>query len=420
MRDAALSSQAAVRIDERSLAEIRDAVAEALGRFGVAGDVAVRSDRLVLHGNGPTVTLGIAELAAQWPGLDPELRRRRTAELARRLVADRRSAMQHKSERKRIRVPEWLAPVAIVAVAAAALFGLYVAYQSLSRGATGQAVDRKPSGQDNVDSYERQRETRAADVCEKTRSRVMRGALVGPADVEGWVVEHWFLSSRPGPVLIEHPALAGFVQPVAGEDKSRLAWDGAPALAQVDGPDTAVVLVPADVVTGSAVAWRGLRLVFTGRYVVPYFDEVARADYLRLGAALADALGADYGGVYARCATQKWHHVGAWFRGPTPGGATAALIFFMGVFADVPHLSGSVLAPGAGREPDWAYAFGRIAATTASLTKARVSHSLGPHGGMVAGADAGPSIITFPLRDANRASRASLEIARELDIGTLR
>jgi hypothetical protein len=242
------------------------------------------------------------------------------------------------------------------------------------------------------------------------------------------------LRSRPGPALIEHAALTGFVQPVPGEDKSRLAWDGAPALARVDGPDTAVVLMPADVVTGSAVAWRGLRVVFTGRYVVPYFDEAARTDYLRLAAALADALGADYGAVYARCATQQSHHVGGWFRGPTPGGATAALIFFMGVFADVPHVSGSVLAPvgqlagsaapanapGLGREPDWAYAFGRIAATTASLTKAGVSHSLGPHGGMVAGADGGPSIITFPLRDANRASRASLEIARELGIGTLR
>lgn len=416
-----------MRIDERSLAEIRDAVAEALGRFGVSGEVAVRSDRLVLHGHGPTVTAGIGDLAEQWSGLDPELRRRRIAELARRLVAGRRGAA-HKPERARVRVPEWLAPLAIVAVAAAALFGLYVAYQSLSRGGAVPAADRKPSGAarqsvngpDNADNYERQREARAARVCEITRSRVMRGGLVGPSDVEGWVVEQWFLRSRPGPALIEHAALAGFVQPVAGEDKSRIAWDGAPALARVDGPDTAVVLLPADVVTGSAVAWRGLRVVFTGRYVVPYFDEAARTDYLRLGAALADALGADYGGVYARCATQKSHHVGAWFRGPTPGGATAALIFFMGVFADVPHVSGSVLAPSAAREPDWAYAFGRIAATTASLTKARVSHSLGPHGGMIAGVDGGPSIITFPLRDANRASRASLEIARELGIGTLR
>ena len=75
--------------------------------------------------------------------------------------------------------------------------------------------------------------------------------------------------------------------------------------------------------------------------------------------ALTDAIGADYAALYAHCADDSAHYIGSWFRGPSPGGAMASLLYFMGTFGEHPDLRGSVLMPAQerARELDRAFAF---------------------------------------------------------------
>jgi hypothetical protein len=157
--------------------------------------------------------------------------------------------------------------------------------------------------------------------------------------------------------------------------------------------------------------------VLTGRYVVPYFTESDRIVYVRLATALREKLGAKYGALYARCAHGSTHHLGAWFAGPGANGAAASLLYFMGTFAEVPHLKPSVLASDGGAF-DHLLAFGSIVESTKTLDKARVLSLLAPNGGMIAGTSSDIHAITFPFHDSNRAARASREMARGLGIGT--
>lgn len=397
--------------------EMRQRLGEALSRFGVAGSVAVTGTLASLHGSGPTVTTELGALVDQWPDLPEDARQRRINEVARRLAGERRSLSGGASEPSRFTMPDWLPPLGIAAAAVIAIFGAWVLYQQWVNA--NRAREERPLIAD-YDAYERERLDRASRVCEATRSRVMRGAAVGPSDVEGWVVELWALRTPTKPVLAADPALALFFAPLPGQGKSGVVWTGAASLSGLEGPETNVAITEANVPATGAPMWRGLRVTLSGRYVVPYFHEQMRFDYLRFARALTDALGVDYAALYARCADGQSHHLGGWFRGPTPGGAVTSLLYFMGTFAEHPDIRASSLAPVGATGIDPAFAFRSVANASAALKKTRVMAMVGAEAGMISGLDDQVSTVTFPFRDSNRASRASRIIARDLGIGESR
>jgi len=399
---------------DSSAIELGQRLAETLSRFGIAGHVVVEGRTAILTGNGPTVSSDVGAVLDQWPNLPEDARQRRLAEIARKLAADRRARVGSGGASHGFSSRAFIARISALAGAFVLLCLGWMAYE---RWEASKAAERagKPVVAD-YDEYERQRAERAARVCDATRSRVMRGASVGPSDVEGWVVEYWALRDPAKPVLTTDPALQTFIAPVPGDAHHRVAWATAPTLSSLEGPDTTVTPIDDDVPASGPATWRGLRLVLTGRYVTPYFDETLRQEYQHLARALTDALGAEYAGLYARCAAGDSHLLGSWFRGPTPGGAVASLLFFMGTFGPHPDVRQSLLAPEGASFVDRGLAFRNVASAASPLKKARIMTLLGAENGAISGKDDQLSTVTFPFRDANRASRASREIARQLGI----
>jgi serine/threonine-protein kinase len=385
---------------------------EALARFGVAGNVAVTSGVATLHGNGPTVSAELGGLVGEWHLLPEEARTRHVSAVARRLSSERR-AVSSLAPAARSTFPAWVRPLALVVVIALAGMGLIRGYEYWAAG-RGEAAARAVSR--DYDGYERERAARAARVCDATRSRIMRGAAVGPSDAEGWLVELWALraAERPSPAL--EPALGDFVSAGTAGAKGRLVWTGARLLQGRDGPDTSVDVSEANLPETGAPGLRGVRLTFTGRLVPPYFEDTPRLEYQRFARALTDAIGADYGALYAHCAGNGAHHLGSWFRGPSPGGAATSLVYFMGAFGERPELRRSLLVQEGATSPDLWYAFQSVSHATGSLRKGRVMNMISTELGMIAGLDDRVSTITFPFRDANRATRAAHSMARELGI----
>jgi hypothetical protein len=111
--------------------------------------------------------------------------------------------------------------------------------------------------------------------------------------------------------------------------------------------------------------------------------------------------------------------VGSWFRGPTAAAAAGALTFFMGAFGEPPALRRTLLVPEGATAVRLDFAWEGVRRATAPLKKARIMALVGAEGGMIAGTDTSPSTISFPYRDANRATRAALGIARELGFGAV-
>jgi serine/threonine-protein kinase len=398
---------------QESAVELQQLVTESLGRFGVAGTVAIDGNRATLFGNGPTVELDVGPALADWDRLDDEGRRKRALDAARRLAAERRRFGVSGRAPDDRRMPAWwiLATigVALIGLGAAVLFWLVDAATKSHTPASRSApvVD--------YDAYERERVERADRVCNATRSRIMRGAPVGPSDVEGWVVELSLLSSKDSPDLVSAPALSSFVSAARGP--GRIVWPQAGSVANLDGPDTAATVTAANVPETGEPDFKGLRLVLTGRYVGAYFDEEARVTMVRFALALTDALHAQYAALYARCAAGRAHHLGSFFRGPTPGGAVTSLLYFIGTFGDVPDVRRSVLVRAGASADDPVFAFQNIRKAAAPLKKTRIMTMVGAEGGMISGLDDQPSTLSFPPRDPNRAARASHRIAQELGIG---
>ncbi len=394
--------------------EIVTRVAEAVARFGVAGDVRVDGDDVVLEGYGPTVVVPLGSSPGEWGALAPEIRLRRCNDIARRLVGERRASSAPPPRQQRGLGPGWLAPAAITLTAIAAVYGVW---HLLAPGPPGAApASQAPAAPvSSAARAEHLRTERAERVCNEARSRAVRGSTLGPTDVEGWVVEIGLL--RPGntPDLVFDPGLSSFVERAPGKRTGRFAWNGAPALGALSGPDTEVEIddasVPAD-----QPAWRGVTLTFRGRYAARYFHDDQRPDFVRIASTLAERLGATYAGLYARCDGGATHHVGSWFEGPGPGGATTAMMYFMGLFADTSQRLNALLDTDAGPTAARAAALGKIADATQDLRRERVATLLGTYGGMIAGRADGPSYVTFPFRDSNRAARASLGLAETLGL----
>lgn len=398
----------------RAAVELEEYLSEALGKSGIAGTISVAGASAILEGSGPTVTLDVTSLLTQWPVLTAEQRRRRAAELARRFASDRRTLSGAGRSSSAFSMPSFVPPVAILAAVAIAVGAVWIFYQ---RWLTERERAAHPPVIQNYDQYERERAERAARVCAATRTRVMRGAAVGPSDVEGWVVELTVLRAPETEPVVTDPAIAAFVERAPGSAKGRVRAPNTPTLSALEGPDTEVVVRDANVPALGAPLLRGAEFVFSGRYVGPYFDDASRPEFVTLARGLTDALGGAHAALYARCAAGTSHHLGSWFRGPSPAGAVASLLYFMGTFSDPADLRSALLVPPGAGSVDRAFAFRNVVAATHSLKKARAVTLLGPELGAISGSDDQSATLTFPFRDSNRASRASHSIARELGIG---
>jgi len=246
----------------------------------------------------------------------------------------------------------------------------------------------------------------------------MRGATVGPLDVEGWVVELMLLRGGKASLATD-PGLAQFIAREPNAGAARVSWTRAPDISALTGIDTTARLEEEEMRPPGAAAGRLLRLTFGGRYVLPYFREDQRVQYIMLANALSTQLKADYGALFARCESSEARHIAVWFLGATPGSALTSLLYFMGTGNDSPHLAPSVLLGDAGVfERDAVLV--RIAAASQGASKSQVATWVGAQGGMISAPSDGDVHITFPFRDSNRAARASREIARQLGIGVAR
>lgn len=393
-------------------------VAEAVARFGVAGEVKVRGGFISLQGAGPTAERELGSLARQWDGLHPEEQRRRALELARQLVSQRRSSLPASSVKAPAKtvwtLPHWALPAGV----ACALLGGFVVYGRFYRAQQpfpqGSAA---PSAAHTADAYERERQLRLQHTCSETEARVMRGATVGPVDVDGWVVELTLLRPAALGPLSADPQLAKFVRLGKDSRTGQLVWSEALELSQLSSPATRVEIADQVHPERGEPELRGLTIGFFGQFVGAYFDETQRPRFMQVASAVSEHLGATHAGLYARCEHSQSHQLGSWFRGNTPSDAAAVLVLLMGVYAAVPQLPTPLLvgeAPDSGL--DRARTLAIIRDRTKTLDRAQIARILSDHGGLIAGARGGPTTLSFEFKDGNRAARSSLALVRAIGL----
>jgi hypothetical protein len=227
--------------------------------------------------------------------------------------------------------------------------------------------------------------------CEASSSRAALGETLGPSDTRGWVVE-LSLIRRGEPDVVFDPGLLAFVERAPGRLVGRFVWAGAREISALEGPGTEVEVIDAGPIGKNM---RGATLVFKGRYVAPYFSAERRAAFVRTASAISERLATTFAGLQARCAHQQARWAGAWFRGPSPSGAAAALIWFMGERQ--------------GR-------FDAVDERADVVDAATVERWVVAHGGALAAAEAGPRILSFPFDDPSRARQAARGASRELGL----
>ena len=424
--------------DEQLVQQIRAMVEAELQRRGKPAKLRVEGQVLVAGKGATEARADLKGSIQQWDSLPDDLRERRVQQIAQLLSegAERAPAVVARPRRSnRPFLPSFVAPLIVVALTAV---GLTLAYRYLApnnepaftqfrswvnRGpgagvsAIASAIASTSAPTYNASNIEHERAVIASVACGKSRARVARGGSVGPADVEGWQVELVLLRRGPPLDLSQSSALAPFIRRSAGASTGTLVWAKASSLVAEQRFDAQVGIRALPALGEKRLS--GVSFVFSGPYVVPYFTEDQRADYFLLADALADTLGATDGALFAHCTDSNAHHVGSWFLGPTPGGAVAAMIYFMDVFTDVPVLKPEVLGSGAD-EVRRGRAFDAINQAAGALSRGSVATLVGSELGMISGRPNKPARLTFPFRDGNRASRAGLQAARSLGLASSR
>jgi len=417
--------------DEQLVQQIRVMVEAELQRRGRPGKVRVEGQFLVTGKGASEARADLKGSLRQWDSLPDDLRERRVQQIAQLLSegAVRAPVAPRKRRSNWLGLFSFVRPLITLALM---MTGLALAYQYLSpnkesalttvkrwlnQGAIGSAIASVTAPSYNARNIEQERAVIASTACGKSRTRVARGGSVGPADVEGWHVELVLLRRGPQLDLSQSAALAPFVKRAAGGTTGKLIWAKASSLLAEERFDAQVELRALPPLGEKHVS--GVGVVFSGPYVVPYFTEDQRADYFLLADALAEALGATDGALFAHCADSEAHHVGSWFLGATPGAAVASMIYFMESFTDLPVLKPEVLGSGT-EQARRGNTFDAINRATASLSRSSVATLVGNELGMISGRKNSPARLTFPFRDGNRASRAGLDAARSLGLASSR
>ena len=405
--------------DEQLVEAVRSLVEQELLRLGQRGALRSEGAWLVL-GKGVTQTRAAVEgTLEQWDGLPDDLRQRRARQLAELLLAKPANAPVASRPQRHSNRPGWLSVFAPVLVVMATGFALLLAYRVLAPN--GSSIWANLAGLFRASPAVGAASASAAhpstgpvvSACDQVRARVARGASIGPADVEGWEVELVLLRRGPAVDLSHSPILSSFLRPSSGSTASTWVWPNAKSLILSQRFDALVDVHSLPALGAGQLS--GVRFVFSGPYVTPYFSEQLRSDYLLLADALADALSATDGALFAHCANPDAHAIGSWFLGATPGAAMGSLVYFMAGYSDFPILKPEVL--GSGEESlRRGQAFDAIAKGTGGLDRTRSALLLGRELGMISGRPHQPSRVTFPFRDANRAQRSSLDVARAVGL----
>lgn len=393
-------------------AEIEVFTTEALSRFGAPGTLCVEGGYLVLYAPQGVLRVELGNLDVQWGRLSEESRRRRCAELVRQLVA-RRSVLPTTPPRRP--TPLWIWFAALGVAGSLAGWAAYAARPSVAKDTVVRRAAAAVPGEADAPEHEDRRQ-RAARICDNARTRVLRGATLGPTETEGWVVDVIALRQGAPAPLVGDQRLLEFVGAGPLGQLVPFVWTGEPDLRALEGSDTGVRVAAEQVEGKSGTRAEGVRLTFSGRLVDAYFDPEQRVRFFHVATALSERLEASHAGLVARCEGGTTHHLGSWFRGESAAEATSALLYFIGLYAEPPHLADPFLRP-LGGEPDRGYAFSAIREATRPLDQRAVAALLGNSGGMITGAGSGASVITFPFTDGNRASRASREVARTVHLG---
>ncbi len=411
--------------------EIQALVEQELARVGARGALRVEAELLILRRASGETSADIHGTLLQWDSLPDDLRARRIQQIAGLLAVDRPAVVARAPEpggpaaaaRRSLGI-RWYSGLAPFSIAVLTVGAIAAAYHYLAPSAGWSALPGMAPSASGVAAPssaplgalldpDHVRSLLASNACDQTRARVGQGANIGPADSEGWVVELALLR-RGAPVdLSLVPGLSKFISRKAGEHTGTLTWAPAAHLVAAQRFDAEDLLSSSPPLGESKES--GLELVFSGPYVVPYFTEDQRADYLKLADALAGELEATEGALFARCAKGDSHYVGSWFLGSTPGRAVSSLVYFMASYSDVPLLKPSVLGALTGA-PQRGHAFDAISAASADMDRSAAATLIGRELGMVSGGRDHATRLTFPFRDANRAERASVGAARALQL----
>ncbi len=418
---------------EQLVLQIQAMVEAELQRRGRPAKLRVEGQCLVAGKGATEARADLKGSIQQWDSLPDDLRDRRVQQIAQLLAEGaQRAPVVSRPPPRRSNGPglfSFVAPVLILALTVAAL-GVAYRYLSpskesplatvsrwLNQGPAASVIASVSAPSYNASNVEQERAVIASAACGKSRARVARGGSVGPADVEGWQVELVLLRRGPQLDLSRSAALSSFVRRAAGSAKGTLVWAKASSLIAEERFDAQVELRALPPLGEKNVS--GLSLLFSGPYVVPYFTEDQRADYFLFADALADALGATDGALFAHCADSEAHHVGSWFLGTTPAATVASLIYFMEGFTDLPVLKPELLTSGADPARR-GHAFDAINLAAASLSRSSVATLVGSELGMVSSRPNRPARLTFPFRDGNRASRSGIAAARSLGLASSR
>ncbi len=288
--------------------------------------------------------------------------------------------------------------------AVAGLFALLVvigaARFAIPRLTSSEKVEVKAPTEGDVAKQER-----LARACDAVRERAYKGDSFGPFALEGWVVELW-LASQKGAPLRQSPALTALVAggklTAAADEKIAAVIDGTVELA--DGFDAEAAK--------RSPGWSAATVVFKNGYARAFLEEEHRPRFLALADRLVAASGADHGALYARCAHRTTHDIGAWFHGPDLAGATAAMVYQMGFFAEEKVIDRTALAAirVSGGELD---ALRKVAGEVSSS----VPRLVGTAGGSVS-TSAGTNLL-FSLAAPVRSVAATKDVAKKMGIGLL-
>ncbi|MGK3994606.1 hypothetical protein [Sorangium sp. So ce1024] len=396
-------------MDDLSAREIEAAVREALGLFGTSGSVTVQGRQIALRGRGAPVVIDLEQLVEQWPLLPQDLRARKASDLARRLAQAQRAVTSLVPPGARAPGRPLRHVVIPVVAVAVVLVGALVAVRALRSREEPVASPVAPETTAAEDA------ARNARTCEAARKRIYSGASMGPFDLAGWVAELWLATPRGGaaqaPAGQEAPSVeaAGLGGLVA--DGKLTAGADAELAAVTDGLVEILPGFDAEE-AGRSPSWRAVIARFSGGYARAYFDPALRARFVALADRMADGASAELGALYARCAHLPYHDAGAWFRGPDPAAAAAALVYASGLFAELPAVDRGALAAlkGAGQ-------IDALRSAGASLDGASLGKLVGAHGGGITRGGAGAVVITFPVGGPTRATSASRIVARKLQVG---
>lgn len=407
-----------------------------LQRRGWAGKPRVEGRSLVVGKGATQARADLEGTIRQWDSLPEDLIERRVQQMAQLLreggqrvpvAAGLPAPRRARASSAFTSVRRALAPVV---VAVATVCGLGVAFRYLSpkkqsplaalhdllaQSPIGSAIASATAPTYGASNVDHERAVIASAACSKSRARMARGGNVGPAEVEGWQVELVLLRRGPVADLSQSGALTQFVRRDVSSKTVKLSWPKASSLVAQERFDAQIEIRALPALGAKKVS--GVSFSFSGPYVVPYFTEDQRGDYFLLADALADALGATDGGLFAHCADSESHHVGSWFLGATPGAAVGSLIYFMESYTDLPVLKPEVLGSG----PEIArrgHLFDTIDQAASALSRNSVATLVGSELGMISGRPNHPARLTFPFRDGSRASRSGLSGARSLGLAS--